>query len=356
MFQHKPEIETFWEPPDFDLIGKFVEFCDHFGFDVLHTLGSVWDFGMSTFSDRSVAASAENWDVTIVDKKKADELHRTITVRTPGGELRHTENYRRSSTYLIVSAPEEHFIKTKRDFELLRKYGPLGDDMDCSPIRRARAAVGDKGLVDANTGGAFATLSCFRKLDELFQDPVVDEGFFREMMEYAVERIVRRDRKMVEAGADVIEVAGHLVGSMAGPHFASTYIMEYEQRVVKAVREMGALVIFHNCGDAAKVMHLYNDLEINCWGYLTPPPFGDVDLDEALRVMRPDLALRGNIDQVEFLVKASPKEIRRKVQEILQKVKPRGNWILSTTDFFFDGTPYCNIEAFAEAGREFGAY
>jgi uroporphyrinogen-III decarboxylase len=132
--------------------------------------------------------------------------------------------------------------------------------------------------------------------------------------------------------------------------------MEYERRVVKAIRGMGALVIFHNCGDAAKVMHLYNDLEINCWGYLTPPPFGDVDLDEALRVMRPDLALRGNIDQVEFLVKASPEDVRTKVQELLQKVKPRGNWILSTTDFFFDGTPYRNIEAFAEAGKEFGSY
>jgi hypothetical protein len=356
MFRHKPEIETFWEPPDFDLIEKFVEYCDHFGFDVLHTLGSVWDFGMSTFSDRSIAAPAENWDVMIVDERKADELHRTITVRTPAGDLRHSENYRRSSTYLIVSAPEEHFIKTKGDFELLRKYGPPGDDMDCSPIRRARAAVGDKGLVDANTGGAFATLSSFRKLDELFQDPHADEGFFREMMEYAVERIIRRDHKMVEAGADVIEVAGHLVGSMAGPHFASTYVMEYERRVVKAIRGMGALVIFHNCGDAAKVMHLYNDLEINCWGYLTPPPFGDVDLDEALRVMRPDLALRGNIDQVEFLVKASPEDVRTKVQELLQKVKPRGNWILSTTDFFFDGTPYRNIEAFAEAGKEFGSY
>jgi uroporphyrinogen-III decarboxylase len=356
MFRHKPEIETFWEPPDFDLIEKFVDYCVHFGFDVLHTLGSVWDFGMSTFSDRSVAASAENWDVKIVDERKADDLHRTITVRTPGGDLRHTENYRRSSTYLIVSAPEEHFIKTKKDFELLRKYGPPGDDMDCSPISRARAAVGDKGLVDTNTGGAFATLSSFRKLDELFQDPRADEGFFREMMEFAVDRIIRRDRKMVEAGADIIEVAGHLVGSMAGPHFASTYVMEYERRVVKAIREMGALVIFHNCGDAAKVMHLYNDLEINCWGYLTPPPFGDVDVDEALRVMRPDLALRGNIDQVEFMVKASPKEIRAKVEELLRKVKPRGNWILSTTDFFFDGTPYANIDAFAEAGREHGAY
>jgi uroporphyrinogen-III decarboxylase len=103
-------------------------------------------------------------------------------------------------------------------------------------------------------------------------------------------------------------------------------------------------------------MHLYNQLDIDVWGYLTPPPFGDVDLDEALRVIRPDLVLRGNIDQVEFLVKASPEDIRVKVRELTEKVKPRGNWILSTTDFFLDGVPYGNIEAFAEAGREFGPY
>ena len=356
MFQHKPEIETFWDPPDFDLVGKFVEYCDAFGFDVLHTLGSVWDFGMNTFLDRSVVLSADNWDVTLVDQKDADEYHRTITIRTPGGDLKHSENYKRSSTYLIVSAPDEYLIKTPRDFELIRKYAPAGDDMDCSLIRRARQAVGDKGLVDANTGGVFASLAGFRKLDDAYVDPVTDEGFYREMMEYFLERTIRRDRKMVEAGADVIEVAGHLVGSMAGPRFASKYVMEYERRLVKAIREMGASVILHNCGDAAKVMHLYNDLEINCWGYLTPPPFADVDLDQALRVMRPDMALRGNVDQVEFMINATPKQVRNKVRDLLLKVKPRGNWILSTTDFFFDGTPYENIRAFAEAGREHGAY
>ncbi len=357
MFRHKPEIDTFWDPPDFDIIEKFVEYCDCFGFDVLHTLGSVWDYGiMGSLLDRSVVASAENWDVAIAQEKSADQLHRTITIRTPGGELRGSENYKRSSTYLIVTAPEEHLFKTRRDFELFRKYAPPGDDMDCSLIRRARQAVGDKGLVDANTLGAFATASGFRKLDNLYVDPVEDEGFYREMMEFFVERTIRRDRKMVEAGADIIEVAGHLVGSMAGPRFAKTYVMEYERRVIQAVRDMGALVIFHNCGDAAKVMHLYNDLEINCWGYLTPPPFGDVDLDEALRVMRPDMALRGNVDQVEFMKKATPAEVKQRVQEVLLKVKPRGNWILSTTDFFFDGTPYENIHAFAEAGREYGQY
>ena len=103
--------------------------------------------------DRSVVASAENWDVAIAQEKSADQLHRTITIRTPGGELRGSENYKRSSTYLIVTAPEEHLFKTRRDFELFRKYAPPGDDMDCSLIRRARQAVGDKGLVDANTLG-----------------------------------------------------------------------------------------------------------------------------------------------------------------------------------------------------------
>jgi uroporphyrinogen-III decarboxylase len=199
-------------------------------------------------------------------------------------------------------------------------------------------------------------LAAFRKLDQAYVDPVEDEGFYREMMEYLLERTIRRDWKMVEAGADVIEVAGHLVGSMAGPVFAARYVMEYENRLIDAIRQTGVPVIFHNCGDAAKVMHLYNDLRINCWGYLTPPPFGDVDLDEALRVMRPDMALRGNVDQVEFMRKATPQQVEDRVRELLSKVKPRGNWILSTTDFFFDETPYENIEAFAKAGREYGIY
>ena len=44
------------------------------------------------------------------------------------------------------------------------------------------------------------------------------------------------------------------------------------------------------------------------------------------------------------------------MREVLEKAMPRGNLILSTTDFFFDGTPYENIEAFAAAGRDFGVY
>jgi uroporphyrinogen-III decarboxylase len=141
-----------------------------------------------------------------------------------------------------------------------------------------------------------------------------------------------------------------------GPQFFQRYVMEYENRLARQIHAAGAFVVYHNCGDAQKIMHLYSGLEIDVWGYLTGPPFGDVILDDVLRTLRRNVALRGNIDQVEFLRKATPSEVIQRVRELIEKVKPRGNWILSTTDFPFDEQPYENLHAFAEAGREFGRY
>ncbi len=68
------------------------------------------------------------------------------------------------------------------------------------------------------------------------------------------------------------------------------------------------------------------------------------------------ITLSGNIDQVSFLKNASPEEIREEVRKVLDKVKKRGNFILATTDYFSEQTPYENIFAFAEAGMEYGKY
>lgn len=357
MFHYRPSIEHFFDPPDFDPVVKYVEYCDYFGFDVLHVLGTVWDvWTANTIFDQTIALSAENWDVAIEDQYNGeDELLRCLTIRTPGGDLRHVEKHARTSPYLIVSATTEHLIKTPKDFDILSLYLPPADRMDCSLIRRARQAVGDKGLVTANTHGSFNILGMFRKLDDILTDPLTDEGFYRAMVEFFLPRLVQRAKKMVENGADVIEVAGHWTGQV-GPKTFQKCILEYENRLTRAIHEIGARIIYHNCGDAARIMHLYNDLEIDCWGYLTPPPYADVILEEALRVIRPGLTLRGNIDQINFMREATPQQVREKVRDLLDKVKPRGNWILSTTDFFFDGTPYDNIRAFAEAGEEYGWY
>jgi uroporphyrinogen-III decarboxylase len=348
MFKYTPDINEHLCPDDFDLAEKFVEYHDYFGFDVLFSLGLLWD--------QYIPDSAENWSVTITKAGDQDKQKRTTIVKTPDGELKQVMNFDRSSTYLVVFAVEEYLIKTKEDFEIFSKFVPPAKFIDCELMSRARRAVGNKGLVNVATHGAFNTLNQFRNLEDMMMDPVVDEGFYRTMMEFLLNWNIEHLLEVVKAGSDSIEIGGNLATSGVGPKFFQDYVMDYENRLANRIHEAGAFVVYHNCGDAQKIMHLYNDLDIDVWGYVTTAPFGDVVLEDALKVIRPDMALRGNIDQVEFMIKATPDEVKERIRNLIEKVKPRGNWILCTSDFFFDGTPYKNIEAFTEAGLEYGRY
>ena len=348
MFRYQPEIDSYLCPPDFDLAEKFVAYHDFFGFDVLFTLGHI---GYSY-----IPGSAENWEVTVTREGDRDKQHRTTTVRTPEGELRQVMNFNRSSPYMVVLAMEKYLIETRRDFETFAKYVPPAEFMDCPLMRQARKAVGDKGLVNPCTHGAFNTLAQFRKLEDVMMDPMTDEGFYRAMMEFFLDWQMTLLREVIKAGADCVEIGGNMATSCVGPEYFQRYVRDYENQLARQIHAAGAFVVYHNCGDAQKIMHLYNDMDIDVWGYLTGPPFGDVILDEVLRIIRPSMTLRGNIDQVEFLRNATPSKVKQRVREVVERVKARGNWILSTTDFPFDGQPYENMHALAEAGREFGRY
>jgi len=137
-------------PDDFDLAKRFVEYHDNFGFDVLFSLGLVWD--------EYVPGSAENWDVEVTCNGDQDAQQRITVVNTPKGELRQVMKISRSSTYLVVLAVEKYLIETQDDFNLFAEYAPPANFIDCGLVQQARDAVGDKGLVNPATHGAFNTL------------------------------------------------------------------------------------------------------------------------------------------------------------------------------------------------------
>ena len=199
-------------------------------------------------------------------------------------------------------------------------------------------------------------LNNYRNLELMMMDPYTDKGFYRAMMDYFTDRVFQLIEKLAAHRVDIIETGGNLATGGVGEKFFSGNVLEYEKNIADYVKYCRGFSIYHNCGDADKIMHLYNEMGINAYGYLTPPPYGDVDLDKVLKTMDSNIVLIGNIDQIDFLQHSSPQKIKNRVKEILDKVKGRGNFILSTTDWWTDDMPYKNIKAYAQTGFECGLY
>lgn len=356
-FDVPPEKQTY-RVDRYDLVKELIEVTDYYGFDHLHRLGAP----KHQYDEKS--SNDGKWIVNVEFKVINGRDTEITTIKTPEKKLMQVKEFVQISKHTCVEAIREHYIKDKDDFNQFLKYQPPFEETIYPKIKyefenlgKAKKALGDKGVVVAhNYGGAFNILNWYRNLELIMMDPYTDLGFYNAMIEYFGKRSFEIYKKEVEHGADIIEIGANLAGGRVGEKFFRDFVMEYEIKHLSYIHSLGAFDIYHNCGDADSIMHVYNEMGMNAWGYLTPPPYGDVDLDKALKIMNKDMVLIGNIDQVDFMVKASPEEVRSRVKEVLDKVKPRGNFILSSTDWFFDNTPDENLRAFAEAGKEFGVY
>jgi len=345
-----------WREKD-DLAREELEVFNFFGFDHLSRLGTPWHVYDEKSSDNG------KWEVAVEFKREDRGDIEITTIKTPQKELRQIKKFKQTSRYTYIEAITEYFIKDQDDFNQFVKYQPSFNDAvypavkeEFDKLQKSKDIMGDSGVVVGCSHGAFNCINMYRNLELMMMDPYTDEVFYKEMIEFFSSRAFDISAKMVQHGADIIELAANLATSGVGEKFYKNYVLEYEKNLIDKIHALGVFDIFHNCGDADKIMHLYNDIGINAWGYLTPPPYGDVDLDKALDVINKNTVLFGNIDQVDFMVKASVQEIKERIKNLLEKVKPRGNFILSTSDWFFDSTPFENMKAFAEAGLEFGRY
>ena len=87
---------------------------------------------------------------------------------------------------------------------------------------------------------------------------------------------------------------------------------------------------------------------------LTPPPYGDTVLGEAVGAFGFGTTLLGGIDQLDLLRKGTSGEIESEVRCVLDKVRGRCTFVLGTTDYFNENTPQDKIRLLADVGHRYG--
>jgi len=348
-FIHVNYVKEFFGSHDVDWVARTPDVYRHFGFDIIHRNCS---------PDPIVfGPDGPDWKVETRVEERGRGSHTTTVIHTPEGDLCCTEALNWVYEYDSEAALQELPIKTEADFELFARYPPAYGELDASDIARAKAACGDDGIVAPWQQGAFNLLAFYyRKLDDLLVDAVLRPDFYARMMNYFLERYMAHSQQMIDAGADVLSYAGNIGNAkLVGPAFFKKYIWPYEKRFIDFIQRQGVHVLYHNCGYARNLIPTYPSLGLDAYESLTPPPYGDTILADAVAAFAGGTCLSGNIDQITLLREGTPAAIDAAVEQTLDTVRGKCPFILATTDYFNENTPHDHIHALAEAGRRHGA-
>ena len=350
-FIHTSFVREFFHDRGVNPIEPTIEVYRHFGFDLMHR-------NCSVEYDHLTELQSPEWKVKVTAERDGrDETIRTV-VTTPEGEMRRVRAARWTCEYDAQSALTEFPIKAERDLELCEKYMPPVGRLDTSSILHAKERVGEDGVIAPWIQGVFNEASFwYRRLDDLILDALLRPGFYHALMAFCLRRVLRLVEQFLGAGVDVLSAGGNIAnGKLVGLDFFTHYVAPYERQLIDFVQKRGAVLLYHNCGYARRLLKTYSSLGMKAYESLTPPPYGDTPLAEALARFDPaKTTLLGNIDQIDLLRHGTPADIESAVKQTLLTAKSRGgNFILATTDYFNENTPYKNIHALAQAGRKYG--
>ncbi|MEN8127945.1 MAG: uroporphyrinogen decarboxylase family protein [Planctomycetota bacterium] len=156
---------------------------------------------------------------------------------------------------------------------------------------------------------------------------------------------------IVDAGSDFVFLGGP--GSeMLSPQFYKDYLIPDSQKITDSVHQNGGLIYSHICSPIEPFLSMgcYNEMGIDLFETLSPPPVGNVpDLAEARKVMNPDICTRGNIG-LDVLLNGSVEDVEKGTIEILEATKGTKHMV-AASDYLFYDIPLENAKVMVDTVR-----
>jgi len=303
------------------------------------------------------------------------ELHRTQFTRD-GFEHRRLEIHTPKRVFVQEAArpysgagsaggtftPTRHLLTGHEEIEAFFEAAPPLDDEDRREMNETigvwKKILGERGvLAPWGFAGVFNVCAELIGMENLYIAPFEDEELYRFLMSSIAQSAGEYNQALVTAGAECISIQGHMAGGQtAGPDYFRNFVQPYEKTLLDAIHAAGGFSVYHNCGFARSLYDNYRELGMTVWETVSEPPRGDNRLAEAKQLLGDEICLLGNLDQVDFLKSATPRQVDARTRELVRAGKPGGRYIFSTSDYLESGTPRENIIAMIEAARDEGAY
>jgi MtaA/CmuA family methyltransferase len=162
--------------------------------------------------------------------------------------------------------------------------------------------------------GPAAEAADLRGVQRFLVDLVKDKPFAGALMDLCVDVGIAFARAQVTAGADTVGI-GDAIASQVSPGIYEALIQPRERRLIRAIRDMGAYVKLHICGNITHLLPGLADLDIDILDVDHM-----VDMSTVRRQMGTRVALTGNIDPVSGVYAGTPASIRETIARVYEQV------------------------------------
>ena len=158
----------------------------------------------------------------------------------------------------------------------------------------------------------------------------------------------------VRRGAQAIKISSPFAGNaFLSREMYCDFIQPYETRIAEAVKAEGASVYTHTCGAIGDRLDLICATGVTGIECLDPPPLGDVDINEAVELLKGKIFIKGNVDPVNTLLRGDKAKIEGDIGRILTAAEDMEGFILSSACSVAPPTPPDNLKRMVELCRDF---
>jgi uroporphyrinogen decarboxylase len=299
-------------------------------------------------------ASKVRTEVKVIEKTPEMWIAKK-THHTPDGDVTETWAYPKGDSESCIKKAVEDF---DRDWPCIKHFYPDEFDTTFETWKEMKEVAGDTCAMGLGVDTPMLPYQWLTgQLEEAimlyYEKPEVMEEYRRTVHTHFVNKAKllleqKPDFMMIHASGSITMQSPEIVLHMQMPTFAE---------VSRLCREAGIPSLVHSCGKERILVDMLGEqTDVNVVNPLEEPPMGDCYLDEVKKAWCHKLAMMGNLNTPELMLKGTVEDIEKASRKAIDDAGADGGFILSTGDQCGRDTPYENIEAMVRVARTYGKY
>jgi len=289
-------------------------------------------------------AFASNYRILVEANRRCAQDFGFDQLSTISDTYRETQGFGGKVTYFKDGVPRcTQPLENVKNISVLLQPDPLTSERMADRVKAIaeyKKFYGGKYSIMGWVEGPAAEAADLRGVTNFLMDTIEDIDFLYSLMDLCVKAGIDFAKAQIEAGADTIGI-GDAIASQVSSNTYEALIQPWEKLLVKAIREMGAYVRLHICGNITHLLPGIADLGVDI-----------LDVDHMVDIVRvreiagSNVVISGNINPVGGVLHGTPGSIREYINKTYKSV---GNpFMVNAGCEIPSGTPVENLKAFCE--------